>query len=46
MPIITRPLHTALAIAVAALTAAALPGTNASGEPPGAAQQQPPRHRS
>ena len=41
MPIITRPLHTALAIAVAALTAAALPGTNASGEPPGASAAAP-----
>ncbi len=41
MPIITRPLHTAMAIAVAALTAAALPGTNASGEPPGASAAAP-----
>ena len=41
MPTVARPLRAAVALALAALTAAALPGTDASGEPPGAAAAGP-----
>ena len=41
MPTVARPFRAAVALALAALTATALQGTDASGEPPGAAAAGP-----